>query len=121
MKKIMNTFNMAIISAMVTIPAFADVDESAICKLVGELGSVFRMLRTFAFIGAAFMIAGWAWGYITSGKVGDKDGALGELKSKGTALLIGSILLFTIGLILDFLVGAGNGSLVCPNLSSAFK
>ena len=116
MKKIMNKINFAMIAAMTAFPAIAasgdgsagGINGEAICTLVKQLAEVFKMLRVFAFIGAAFMIAGWAWGYISSGKVGDKD-AMGELKSKGTALLVGFILLFSVGLILQFLLSASGG------------
>jgi len=104
MKKVMNKINMAIISMMVASPAFATVNDSAMCLFMKDLRGVFNMLRTFAFIGAAFMIAGWAWGYISSGKAEIKD-----LKDKGTGLLVGFILLFSVGLILQFLVSASGG------------
>lgn len=104
MKKIMNKVNFAIIGMMVASPAFAAVNDSAICMLLNDLKGVFNMLRTFAFIGAAFMIAGWAWGYISSGKAEIKD-----LKDKGTGLLVGFILLFSIGLVLQFLLSASGG------------
>ena len=104
MKKVMNKVNMAIISMMVASPAFAAVNDSAMCLFMKDLRGVFNMLRTFAFIGAAFMIAGWAWGYISSGKAEIKD-----LKDKGTGLLVGFILLFSVGLILQFLVSASGG------------
>ena len=104
MKKVMNKINMAIISMMVASPAFATVNDSAMCLFMKDLRGVFNMLRTFAFIGAAFMIAGWAWGYISSGKAEIKD-----LKDKGTGLLVGFILLFSVGLILQFLVSATGG------------
>ena len=60
-----------------------------------------------AFVGAAFMIAKWAWGYIEAGKID----SMGELKSKGLALLIGSILLFGIGALLTVLTSAAGGNL----------
>jgi len=104
MKKVMNKVNMAIISMIVASPAFAAVNDSAMCLFMKDLRGVFNMLRTFAFIGAAFMIAGWAWGYISSGKAEIKD-----LKDKGTGLLVGFILLFSVGLILQFLVSASGG------------
>ena len=106
MKKIMNKINFAIIGMMVASPAFAVVNESALCLFMNDLRGVFNMLRTFAFIGAAFLIAGWAWGYIS--KAGGKDGAVSmeDLKNKGTGLLVGFILLFSVGLILQFLVSA---------------
>ncbi len=108
MKKITNKINMAIISMMVASPAFAaNVNESAICLLLNDLKGVFNMLRTFCFIGAAFIIAGWAWGYISKGA--GKDGAMEDLKGKGTGLLIGFILLFSVGLILQFLLSASGG------------
>lgn len=74
-----------------------------ICKLVSEMGSLFGTLRTLAFIGAAFIIAGWAWGYISSGKVELKD-----VKEKGVGMLVGFVLLFCIGaLITVFMPGNG--------------
>lgn len=74
-----------------------------ICRLVGEMGTLFGTLRTLAFIGAAFIIAGWAWGYISSGKVELKD-----VKEKGVGMLVGFVLLFCIGaLITVFMPGNG--------------
>jgi len=115
MKKIMNKINFAIIAATIANPAFAAVNDKAICRLLNDLHGVFSMLRTFCFIGAAFIIAGWAWGFISKGV--DKGGALEDLKNKGTGLLIGFILLFSIGLILQFLVSAsGARTFDCPEL-----
>lgn len=105
MKKIMNKINFAIIGMMVASPAFAAVNESGICEILGELKKVFNLLRTFAFIGAAFMIAGWAWGFISAGKID----AAKEAKDKGMALLIGFALLFGVGIILQFL-GSTSGA-----------
>ena len=100
----MNKVNMAIIGMMVASPAFAVVNESAMCLFMKDLRGVFNMLRTFAFIGAAFMIAGWAWGYISKG-----EAKMDELKNKGSGLLVGFILLFSVGLILHFWVSASGG------------
>ena len=112
MKKIMNKVNFAIVAAMVANPAFAAVNEKAICVFLRDLRGVFNMLRTFAFIGAAFLIAGWAWGYISKG-----EAKMDDLKNKGTGLLIGFILLFSVGLILQFLVSAsGARTFDCPEL-----
>ena len=117
MKKIMNKVNMAIISMMIASPAFAAVNDKAICRLLGDLRSVFNMLRTFCFIGAAFIIAGWAWGYISGGKDGKSSPSIDDLKTKGTGLLVGFILLFSVGLILQFLVSAsGARTFDCPEL-----
>lgn len=122
MKKIMNKINMAVIGMMVASPAFSvetrkAVDPSGICDLVSEMGSVFKMLRVFCFIGAAFMIAGWAWGYISKG-----EAKMDDLKKQGTALIVGFILLFAVGLIFSFLVGVSNGNwgLCSQELRTAF-
>jgi hypothetical protein len=113
MKKVMNKINFAIIGLMVASPAFAaGVNGSALCSVLGQLKGVFDMLRTFCFIGAAFTIAGWAWGYIS--KPGDMK--MEDLKTKGSGLLVGFILLFSVGLILQFLVMAANGTWGCPEL-----
>ena len=69
-----------------------------VCMLIGSMQGVFRTLRTLAFVGAGFMIAGWAWGYITAG-----DAKIDDLKKKGTGLLVGFTLLFGIGIVLQFL------------------
>ena len=112
MKKVINKINFAIIAAMVANPAFAAVNEKAICVFLRDLRGVFNMLRTFAFIGAAFLIAGWAWGYISKG-----EAKMDDLKNKGTGLLIGFILLFSVGLVLQFLVSAsGARTFDCPEL-----
>ena len=79
------------------------------CVLIGGMQGVFRTLRTLAFVGAAFMIAGWAWGYISSGKAELKD-----VKDKGIGLLVGFALLFGIGIVLQFL-----GPITqCPQLTN---
>lgn len=74
-----------------------------VCKLVSEMGSTFHVLRALAFIGAAFIIAGWAWGYISSGKVELKD-----VKEKGVGMLVGFGLLFSIGLLMSLLSSSCN-------------
>lgn len=110
MKKIMNKANFAIVGLMASMaPAMAA--DNGLCNLVKELGNLLGMLRTLAFIGAGFTIAGWAWGFISSGKVDiEKD-----LKPKGIGLLVGFVLLFGVGTVLSFLMGAAapGGSLNC--------
>ena len=87
------------------------------CKLIDELGNVFRTLRTLAFIGAAFLMAGWAWGYISSGELGKEGKWAGELKGKGVALIVGFVILFAVGMILQFLPGISG----CSNVYTAFN
>ncbi len=113
MKKLVNKFNMAVIIAMTSMPAMATgVNPSGICRLIGQMRGVFEILRTLAFVGAAFVIAGWAWGYISKGEV-KKD----DLKDKGVGMMVGFILLFGIGIVLQFLLStAGGNALGCPEI-----
>lgn len=104
----MNKVNFAIIAMMVSVPAFAAADESAICRLVDELKSVFQLLRTLAFIGAAFYIASWAWEFISK----PADAKIEKIKEKGQGLLIGFILLFSVGVLLSVLVSASGGKVL---------
>jgi len=67
------------------------------CVLIANMRGVFNTLRTLAFVGAAFCIAGWAWGYISKG-----DAGMDDLKKKGIGLLVGFTLLFGIGIVLQF-------------------
>ena len=109
MKKIMTKANFAIVGLMASMaPAMAA--DNGLCNLVKELGNLLGMLRTLAFIGAGFTIAGWAWGYISKGKVELKD-----VQEKGIGLLVGFVLLFSIGTLLTvFMNMAGTGgSLNC--------
>ena len=101
MKKIMNKINFAIIGLMVSVPAFA-ADTNAMCTAIKELGKVFNLLRTMAFIGAAFYIAGWAWGFISK----PEDAKMDKIKEKGQGLLVGFFLLFLVGVLLSFIMSA---------------
>ncbi len=69
MKKIITKLNVAIIAAMVSVPAMAAPSTNGLCQLIQQMQGVFNILRTLAFVGAAFVIAGWAWGYISKGEV----------------------------------------------------
>ena len=109
MKKIMNKINFALIGLMVSLPALA-VDtgpNEAICKSLEELHGVFELLRTMAFIGAAFYIAGWAWGYISGGKA-----EMSDIKTKGQGLLVGFSLLFMVGVLLSFVMSATGAKVI---------
>lgn len=88
------------------------VNESGLCALIGQMYGVFKILRTLAFVGAAFIIAGWAWGFISSGKV-----EMDDLRKKGTGMLVGFVLLFGIGVVLQFfLSSAGLEIIGCQNV-----
>lgn len=95
----------------VALAAVGPENNDGLCTLIGQMYGVFKILRTLAFVGAAFIIAGWAWGYISKG-----EAALDDLKKKGIGLLIGFVLLFGIGMVLSFLMSsAGMESIGCEN------
>ena len=123
MKKIMNKINFAIITMMVSVPAFAGkgdmIVSTEMCGLIKSLQHVFSILRIAAFIGAAFMIAGWAWTYIS--KAGDDKAGVSveDVKKKGIGLLVGFGLLFMIGAVLSFVMSASGAKLMgCPELTA---
>ena len=110
MKKLITKLNMAIVAALGATPAMAAPNANGLCVLIQQMQGVFNILRTLAFVGAAFVIAGWAWGYIKDGKGVDMD----DLRKKGTSMLVGFILLFGIGVVLTFFMSqAGQGVLGC--------
>lgn len=88
--------------AAVAAPAAAGVSNNGLCVLISQMYGVFKILRTLAFVGAAFIIAGWAWGYIKDGKGVDME----ELRKRGTGMLVGFILLFGIGIVLSFFLSS---------------
>ena len=88
--------------------------SSGLCVLIGKMYGVFNILRTLAFVGAAFIIANWAWGFITAGDV-----KMDDLKKKGMGLLVGFVLLFGIGVVLSFLLSSSGASMLgCPEILS---
>ncbi len=121
MKKLMKRLNFAIVGIMASMPAMAALNtegmNKALCDLAKQLGGIFSILRTLAFVGAGFIIAQWAWGYIS--KPGDLK--LDDVKTKGMGMLVGFIMLFAIGVILQaFMNMAGEGgSLQC--VTTMFK
>ena len=111
MKKIVTKINMALVAVLASTPAFA-ATNAGICELMNKMHDVFATLRTLAFVGAAFVIAGWAWGYISKGEV-----KMDDLQKKGTGMLVGFVLLFGIGAVLSFFMSqSGMGALGCPVL-----
>ena len=104
MKKIINKINLAIISLMVSVPAFATTDDNVpagVCELLKKMHGVFNILRIAAFMGAAFYIAGWAWEFISKG-----EAKMDDVTKRGKGLLVGFGLLFIIGAVLSFLMSA---------------
>ena len=99
-------------AAALAAPAAGGVNNAGLCGLIAQMYGVFKILRTLAFVGAAFIIAGWAWGYISKGEV-----KLDDLQKKGTGMLVGFILLFGIGVVLQFfLSSAGLAAIGCQDV-----
>ena len=109
----MKKVGVILLSMLVVVPVlasessggFGGVMDETVCKLLLEFGSVFRILRTLAFVGAGFTIAGWAWGWISAGKGPD---VTKDLKEKGLGLLIGFGVLFGLGVLINILLGMGD-------------
>jgi hypothetical protein len=126
MKKIMNKVSFAVVGMMTSASAFAakagaakgplKIDDG-MCGLLTSLHDVFSILRIMAFVGAAFYIANWAWGYISNAGDDKKGGSVEDLKKKGVSLLLGFTLLFVIGIVLSFVMSAsGLKVLGCNNI-----
>lgn len=112
MKKLLNKANFALIGIFVTMSAHAAPGGDGLCELIRSMKAVFETLRTLAFVGAAFVIAGWAWTYISKGEV-KKD----DLKDKGTGMLVGFVMLFGIGMVLSFFLSeSGMGTIGCSDV-----
>ena len=93
-------------------PDNAMAASNGMCDLIIQLQSVFKVLRTFAFVGAGFILAKYGWDAITTGKLGGKDNIADGLKAVGVPMIVGFALLFSIGLVLGFLSNGQN--LGCP-------
>ena len=112
----------AVIMAGASMPALAaaaagGVSEAGLCGLIQQMYEVFKILRTLAFVGAAFIIAGWAWGYISK----PDSMKLEDLKTKGTGMLVGFVLLFGIGVVLQFFLSStGLGMIGCSDLITSW-
>ena len=109
MKNYTKVLVFAAIVALIVVPAMAAgadtcAGKEGLCGLVCKMQSVFKTLRTLAFVGAGFYMAGWAWDFISKGKAEVKD-----LKDKGIGLLVGFTLLFAIGVVLSFLMSVTDG------------
>lgn len=71
--------------------------DDGLCALIDGLKPVIKTLRTLAFVGAAFVLMDWAWGWIQKGEV-KKD----ELKDKGIGMFVGFFVLLGVGTVLHF-------------------
>ena len=97
---------MAICLGMFTDPALAAGNIRGMCELIAEMKGIFTLIRTLAFVGAGFLLAKYAWEAISTGKLnGEADLVKGAQKT-GVPMLVGLILLFAIGTILQVLSSA---------------
>jgi len=74
-----------------------------VCELINQLRTVFQILRVLCYGGAAFVMMGWAWGFITSG-----DAKLEDAKKKGVSLIVSFLLLFGVGTLMTYMPGVIN-------------
>lgn len=97
---------------MLALPALAAGDIDGMRKLIAEMLDIFKPIRTLAFVGAGFMLAKYAWEAISTGKLnGEADLVKGAQKT-GMPMLVGLILLFAIGTILQVLSSATGAELL---------
>lgn len=107
----MKKVGFALLAMLVVVPAMAATTAASpdlsqtVCELMAQFGSVFNILRILAFVGAGFTIAGWAWGWISSGAFKQDD-----VQKKGIGLLVGFAVLFGLGAIVSaFMSMTGEG------------
>ncbi|MDR0967582.1 MAG: hypothetical protein LBL75_01990 [Rickettsiales bacterium] len=114
-KKIMKIITFAGLAIVMAGAAHAAAPENAgLCELITKLQGVFGILRTLAFVGAAFVIASIGWDAITKKEYKwDTDG-----KKHLIGLITGFVLLFSVGVLLQFLM---NDQVVsCPNVTTGW-
>ena len=101
MKKLITKLNMAIIGIMFAVPAMAAEKTLTfdICPLLEKFKPVFGLFRTVAFVGAGITIATWAWKYISEANFEAKTEG-----KKGFSMLVGVIILFALGGIMQAFV-----------------
>ena len=122
MKKLITKLNFWIVGLMVSAPAFAAdaagggiYNAEKMCDLIEQFDGLFKVLQTLAFVGAAFTIAGWAWGYISK----PDSVSVEEAKKKGVGMLVGFGLLLGAGVLISILMSMFQaGGDVCSDLGN---
>ena len=79
---------------------------------------VFKTLRILAFVGAGFIVAKYAWEAITTGTIGGQKTVVEGLKAVGVPMIVGFVLLFSVGILLGFLMNGENFG--CPALTTGW-
>lgn len=99
MKNLLKKFGFGAMAVILAAGAAHAADMNGVCDLIVELKSVFSILKILAFAGAAFVIASIGWDAIVAKKYEwSKDG-----KQHLIAMIIGFALLFSVGILLEFL------------------
>ena len=105
-------FAITAILCVLAIPAMAAPNADGLCSLIAEMQGIFKLLRTLSFVGAGFILAKYAWEAISTGKLnGEADLVKGAQKT-GIPMLVGLILLFMIGTVLQVLSSASGAELM---------
>ncbi|MBR1380354.1 MAG: hypothetical protein IJ560_02085 [Alphaproteobacteria bacterium] len=112
-------FCACVIAAIMVCGTANAADNSSFCELVKQLQSVFKTLRTMAFVGAGFILAKYGWDAISTNKIGGKDNIADGLKAIGVPMIVGFSLLFAIGVIIGFLID-GHTIINCPELTQGW-
>lgn len=103
---------MILVLWLVVSPAFGAVEANGLCELIAEMQSIFKLLRTLAFVGVGLILAKYAWEAISTGKLnGEADLVKGAQKT-GVPMLVGLIMLFMIGTILQVLSSASGAEII---------
>lgn len=110
----MKKVGVILLSMLVVVPVLASessgglggIMDDVVCDLLLEFGDVFKILRTLAFVGAGFTIAGWAWGWISKGEGVKTE----DVQKKGIGLLIGFGVLFGLGVLINIFLGMGDAT-----------
>lgn len=106
------TIFFAVGMAILTLPAFAAGDINGMCELIAEMQDIFNLIKILAIVGAGFMLAKYAWEAISTGKLNNETDLVKGAQKIGLPMLIGLILLFAIGTILQVLTSATGAELI---------
>lgn len=106
MKNLLKKIGFAATAVLIAGAAYAaGPDADGLTGLISQLKDVFKILRTLAFVGAAFVIASIGWDAIVKKEYKwTEDG-----KKHLIAMIVGFLLLFGVGVILQFLAGGDLG------------
>lgn len=109
-----------IVLGMIIISASANAApvNQGLCDMITKFQEVFKLLRTLAFVGAGFILAKYGWDAISSGKLAGSENVVDGLKKIGLPMIIGFALLFSIGILLNFLSNGENFG--CMNLTQGW-